>query len=91
MEAHPAAGKKGLHAYKGVGVYLRSLKEINGGKGFQPILAGRFKNNDERDALLREAELPEELARRVVCTGGVSNAELRALYGRCNGTAGNRF
>lgn len=69
-----------LHAYKGVGVYLRSLKEINGGKGFQPILAGRFKNNDERDALLREAELPEELARRVVCTGGVSNAELRALY-----------
>lgn len=69
-----------LHAYKGVGVYLRSLKEINGGRGFQPILAGRFKSTDERDALLREAELPADLARRVVFTGGVSNAELRALY-----------
>ncbi len=67
-----------VHAYKGVGVYLRSLKDIPG--RFQPILAGRFKSTDERDALLRDAQLPEELAKRVIFTGGVSNAELRALY-----------
>lgn len=67
-----------LHAYKGVGVFLRSLKNIPG--NFQPVLAGRFKNAAEKEALLRDAQLPDELAKRVVFTGGVSNAELRALY-----------
>lgn len=67
-----------LHAYKGVGVYLRSLGEIRG--CFQPILAGSLKSAGQCDVLLREARIPIELARRIVFTGGISNAELRALY-----------
>ena len=67
-----------LHPYKGVGVYLRALEGIAG--EFQPILAGRFESTQERDRLVHEAGLSSETKARLVITGGVSNAELRALY-----------
>lgn len=67
-----------LHAYKGVGVFLRSLPQIRG--EFQPILAGRFKSEQEKAQLISDAGLDPDTARRVIFTGGVSNAELRALY-----------
>jgi glycosyltransferase involved in cell wall biosynthesis len=67
-----------LHAYKGVGVFLRSLREISG--PFRAVVAGRFKHDSERLALLDGAGLSADLASRVIFTGGVSNEELRALY-----------
>lgn len=67
-----------LHGYKGVGVFLRSLRDI--ADPFQAVVAGRFKSEEEPKALLRDAGLSSEVANRVIFTGGVSNEDLRALY-----------
>lgn len=67
-----------LHRYKGVDIFLKSLRSVQG--PFQAIVAGKFKDDGERSSLLNEARLGDELASRVVFTGGVSNKELRALY-----------
>ena len=67
-----------LHAYKGVGTFLKSLVQIKG--PFQAIVAGRFKDPNEPKMLLDQADVPEALRDRVRFTGGVSNEELRALY-----------
>jgi glycosyltransferase involved in cell wall biosynthesis len=67
-----------LHAYKGVGIFLRSLRDVAG--PFRAVVAGRFKSDAERQALLAASGLSGDLASRVVFTGGVSNEELRALY-----------
>lgn len=67
-----------LHAYKGVNVFLQSLKAIP--KPFQAVVAGRFKNDGEKLSLLRDAELGGEIASKVVFTGAISNEDLRALY-----------
>jgi starch synthase len=67
-----------LHRYKGVDVFLKSLRAARG--PFQAVVAGKFKDDDERSSLLSAARLDDELASRVVFTGGVSDEELRALY-----------
>ncbi|MCB9385855.1 MAG: glycosyltransferase family 4 protein [Bryobacterales bacterium] len=67
-----------LHGYKGVDTFLESLKQLRG--DFQAVVAGRFKDPSEPDALMTAAGLDESVRRRVVFTGGVSDAELRALY-----------
>lgn len=68
-----------LHAYKGVDVFLRSLRTTP--LPFRAVVAGKFKDDRERATLLRNAGLDDERAARVVFTGAVSNAELRSLYG----------
>ena len=67
-----------LHRYKGVDVFLKSLRAVRG--PFQAVVAGKFKDESERSSLLSDARLGDELASSVVFTGGVSNEELRALY-----------
>jgi glycosyltransferase involved in cell wall biosynthesis len=67
-----------LHGYKGVDTFLESLRLLRG--EFQAVVAGRFKDASEPQALMARAGLDEGLRRRVVFTGGVSDAELRALY-----------
>ena len=71
-----------LHSYKGVDTFLESLKEIQG--DFQAVVAGRFKDPSEPDTLMTRAGLTAEQRERVVFTGGVSDAELRALYRSCD-------
>jgi len=71
-----------LHSYKGVDTFLASLKQVQG--DFQAVVAGRFKDLAEPDALMTRAGLDPEQRRRVVFTGGVSDAELRALYRSCD-------
>ena len=67
-----------LHGYKGLDVFLSSLKQIKG--SFQAVVAGRFRNDQEREDVLSQAGLSETLARAVVFTNAVTDAELRALY-----------
>ncbi len=67
-----------LHAYKGVGVFLKSLKCL--GKPFQAIVAGKFKDDSERRALLDNAGIDAEMSRKIVFTGAISDERLRALY-----------
>ena len=71
-----------LHAYKGVDVFLRSLALTRG--EFQAVVAGSFKNETEKQALLQRSGLSPELLRRLVFTGGVTDVELRALYHRAD-------
>ena len=71
-----------LHSYKGVDTFLESLPRIEG--QFQAVVAGRFKDPSEPDALMDAAGLEPRLRERVVFTGGVSDAELRALYRSCD-------
>ena len=67
-----------LHGYKGVDTFLESLKLLRG--EFQAVVGGRFKDPSEPDALMAKAGLGEEQRKRVIFTGGLSDAELRALY-----------
>jgi|GEM_PF-1045070 len=67
-----------LHRYKGVDIFLKSLRIVRG--PFQAVVAGKFKNDAERSSLLNDARLGDDLASRVVFTGGVTDQELRALY-----------
>ncbi len=67
-----------LHSYKGVDTFLESLKAIEG--DYQAVVSGRFKDPSEPEALMTSAGLDPEQRKRVVFTGGVSDAELRALY-----------
>ncbi len=67
-----------LHAYKGVGTFLASLKGIKG--PFQAIVAGRFKDPNEPQMLMDKAQVPASIRQHIHFTGGVTNEELRALY-----------
>lgn len=67
-----------LHAYKGVDVFLQSLRDVRG--PFQAVVAGQFKSDDERVSLLRKAGIDGGAVPRLVFTGAVSDEELRALY-----------
>jgi glycosyltransferase involved in cell wall biosynthesis len=67
-----------LHGYKGLDVFLSALKHIQG--PFQAVVAGRFRNDKERQDVLLQAGLGEAEARSVVFTNAVTDAELRALY-----------
>lgn len=67
-----------LHAYKGVDIFLRSLPMVSG--KFQAVVAGSFKSEDEKFALLHRTGPTLEILRQLTFTGRVSDAELRALY-----------
>jgi glycosyltransferase involved in cell wall biosynthesis len=67
-----------LHAYKGVGTFLRSLEWIK--PPFQAVVAGKFKSSNEAEELLANAQVSPEVRKRVTFTGEVTNPELRALY-----------
>jgi glycosyltransferase involved in cell wall biosynthesis len=67
-----------LHGYKGVDVFLRSLAGVT--TPFQAVVAGGFKHDQERTALLERSGLGDTLMRSVVFTNTVSNEDLRALY-----------
>jgi alpha-maltose-1-phosphate synthase len=67
-----------LHRYKGADIFLRALASVN--QPFQAVLAGSFKNREEPVQLLRTAGVSDEIASKVIFTGRVSDAELRALY-----------
>lgn len=67
-----------LHAYKGVDTFLKSLIHVTG--SFQPVVAGKFKDASQKAKLLRDSQLPDNLASRVIFTGGVTDQELRSLY-----------
>lgn len=69
-----------LHGYKGLDVFLRSLSQVKG--SFQAVVAGAFKSDRERLAVLQQAGIPSELSQAIVFTNAVSDAELRALYHR---------
>jgi glycosyltransferase involved in cell wall biosynthesis len=71
-----------LHGYKGVDTFLESLKHVKG--DFQAVVAGRFKDPSEPEGLMAKAGLSAGLRKKVVFTGGVSDAELRALYHGCD-------
>lgn len=67
-----------LHAYKGVGTFLSSLAAID--RPVTAVVAGRFNDPDEPTRLLDAAGVPVQLRESVVFTGGVTDAELRALH-----------
>ena len=67
-----------LHAYKGVDIFLRSLPMVPG--EYQAVVAGSFKSEDEKSALLHRTGAAPETLRRLTFTGRVTDAELRALY-----------
>jgi alpha-maltose-1-phosphate synthase len=67
-----------VHGYKGLDVFLRSLKQING--SFQAVVAGRFNSDRERIEVLEEAGISGAQASSIVFTNAVTDAELRALY-----------
>ena len=66
------------HKYKGMDVFLQSLSQLQG--PFQAVVAGRFRSERENEELLERADLSEREKRAVTFTGGISDAELRALY-----------
>jgi starch synthase len=67
-----------LHGYKGLDVFLKSLSAVR--ETVQPVVAGQFRADREREELLKRSGLPESTIRSIVFTGAVSNSELRALY-----------
>ena len=67
-----------FHGYKGLDVFLSSLKSVT--RPIQAVVAGRFKNDGEREDVLKQAGVTEEDAKSIVFTNAVTNAELRALY-----------
>lgn len=67
-----------LHAYKGVGVFLQALSQLK--YPFQAIVAGKFKDVQESEALLTAAGVSNDVRSRIAFTGGISNEDLRALY-----------
>ena len=67
-----------LHAYKGVGTFLAALGAID--RPVTAVVAGRFNDPDQPRRLLDEAGVPAHLRESVVFTGGVTDAELRALH-----------
>ena len=67
-----------LHSYKGVDVYLESLRRVQ--RPFQAVVAGSFKRPEEPGRLMDATGLPQELRERVRFTGAISDVELRALY-----------
>lgn len=67
-----------LHAYKGVGVFLRSLAGIR--QPFQAVVAGGLKDDGQRRALLQSAHVSRDVEARVAFTGSISDEDLRALY-----------
>lgn len=76
---HPVVFFMGsLHAYKGIGTFLASLAAID--RPVTAVVAGRFNDPDQPRRLLDEADVPADVRDRVVFTGGVTDAELRALH-----------
>jgi glycosyltransferase involved in cell wall biosynthesis len=71
-----------LHGYKGVDTFLESLKNLPG--NWQAVVAGRLKDKNQPATLMNAAGLNEATQKRVTFTGGVSDAELRALYHRAD-------
>lgn len=67
-----------LHAYKGVGTFLAALALID--RPVTAVVAGRFNDPGQPGRLLDAAGVPSAVRDRVVFTGGVSDAELRALH-----------
>lgn len=67
-----------LHAYKGVDVFLRSLKNVK--HPFQAIVAGQLRSDQQKRDVLNRSGLRRDLAQKVTFTGRVTDAELRALY-----------
>jgi glycosyltransferase involved in cell wall biosynthesis len=71
-----------FHGYKGLDVFLSALKGVT--RPFQAVVAGRFKNDGEREDVLKQAGVTETDAKSIVFTNAVTNAELRALYHTAN-------
>ena len=67
-----------LHRYKGVDIFLRSLRSIE--HPFQAVLVGDFRSENERAQYLEEAGPVAAEPNKIVLTGRVTDAELRALY-----------
>jgi alpha-maltose-1-phosphate synthase len=67
-----------LHGYKGLDVFLKCLGSVR--QPVQPVVAGQFRVEHERQELLQRSGLPQSIARSIVFTNAVSNSDLRALY-----------
>jgi glycosyltransferase involved in cell wall biosynthesis len=67
-----------LRGYKGLDVFIAALRQVTG--PFKAVVAGSFRKEQEKQAVLAQAGVSPDLAKRIVFTNAVTDAELRALY-----------